>query len=460
MLTPSEPEGSGAPTAGDQAGFLVSVNIVFLSQIAIYGLAFALRVVLAQGLGDSGLGTYSLFFVAVLVAGGVANLGVGLGNIYFLNKGAYTYRTLLSGSLFVLLASTAVAWAAVGAWGLLYGDELFVQGDAFWMYAAALPAVIAYVLLTSFLHGESRFLALSSVAVVQGLTGVAVAGGLYAFDELDVLGAIIAFAASFLVADAVCFAVVATGRLDVGGVLQPDFAALREQIRYGAKGQIANLAQLFNYRLDQFLVAAFVSRAGVGHYTVAVGLSESVWWISSAVAMVLLPRLTGMDRERAGEVTPVICRNTLAVSIIAGFGLVAVSPLAIRVLFGREFDPSFLPLVLLMPGIIAASATRVLGSYLFSQGHIIYNTYATFIALGVTLALDFALIPWLEVEGAAIASSVAYTFSLVATLVWYRKVSGDGIAGALLVRPPDAEMYARALRKVLGRRSRAGDEAA
>ena len=104
-----------------------------------------------------------------------------------------------------------------------------------------------------------------------------------------------------------------------------------------------------------------------------------------------------------------------------------------------------------MPGIIAASATRVLGSYLFSQGHIIYNTYATFIALGVTLALDFALIPWLEVEGAAIASSIAYTFSLVATLFWYRKVSRGSIAGALLVRASDAEMYAGAVRKLLGR---------
>src|SRR3970282_1341442 len=103
--------------------------------------------------------------------------------------------------------------------------------------------------------------------------------------------------------------IVAAGRLDLGGVLKPDFGALREQIRYGAQGQIANLAQLFNYRLDQFLVAAFVSRAGVGHYTVAVGLSESVWWISSAVAMVLVPRLTRMDPESPGEVTPVGCAN-------------------------------------------------------------------------------------------------------------------------------------------------------
>ena len=458
MLTPPEPEVDAGPT-GAPAGFLVNVNIVFLSQIAIYGLAFVLRVILAQGLGDTGLGTYSLFFVAVLVAGGIANLGVGLGNIYFLNKGDYAYRTLLSGSLFVLLVSTALAWAAVVAWGLVIGDDLFVEGSAFWWYAAALPAVVAYVMLTSFLHGESRFLALSSVAVVQGLTGVAVAGALYVFDDLDVLGAIIAFTSSFVVADIVCFAIVAWGRLDVRGILRPDFTVLKEQVRYGAKGQIANLAQLFNYRLDQFLVAAFVSRAGVGHYTVAVGLGESVWWISSAVAMVLLPRLTGMDRERASEVTPVICRNTLGLSILAGIVLVGVSPLAIRILFGREFDPAFLPLVLLMPGIIAASATRVLGSYLFSQGHIIYNTYATFVALGVTLALDFALIPWLEVEGAAIASSIAYTCSLVATLIWYRRVSGGSIADAMVIRPSDVEMYAGVLRRVLGRERKAGDEA-
>ena len=93
---------------------------------------------------------------------------------------------------------------------------------------------------------------------------------------------------------------------------------------------------------------------------------------------------------------------------------------------------------------------------MFSQGHIIYNTYATFIALGITLALDFALIPWLEVEGAAIASSVAYTCSLVATLIWYRKVSGGSIRDALVMRQSDAEMYAGVLRRVLGRGSTTG----
>ncbi len=441
-------------------GFVFNVNLVFFSQIAIYGFAFALRVVLARALGDDGLGTYSLFFVAVLVAGGVANLGVGLGNIYFLNKRTYSYRTLLSGSLFVLGATSAVTWLVVIALGAFLGPDLFVSGKAFWLYAVALPGVVGYVLLTSFLHGSSRFLALSFVAVIQGAAAVVIAVAFHVGDYLDIFRALVAWTASFVIADIVAAAIVGVRNIELPRVLRPEWAVLNEQIKYGAQGQVANLAQLFNYRLDQFLVAAFVSRAGVGQYTVAVGLGESVWWISSAVAMVLLPSLTGMHRERADEVTPVICRNTLAVSVVAGVALMLVSPLAIRILFGTEFSPAQTPLILLMPGIMAASATRVLGSYLFSQGRIIYNTYATFFALGMTLALDFVLIPWLEVKGAALASSIAYTGALAATLYWYRKVSGGGIAGALLIRPSDMLLYWEILQRLLRRSALVEEEVA
>lgn len=432
----------------ERAGLLFSVNLVFLSQIAIYGLAFGLRVVLARGLGDDGLGTYSLFFVAVLVAGGVANLGVGLGNIYFLNKGAYSYETLLPGSLFVLGATSVIAWILLAAYGAVVETELFVSGRSYWLYAAALPAVVGYVLFTSFLHGASRFPALSAVAVVQGLTGLAAVGVLYAADELDVFWALAAWAASFLLADALALLLIGPGKAHLAAVLRPRWDVLRDQVRYGAQGQIANLAQLFNYRLDQFLVAAFVSRAGVGHYTVAVGLGESVWWLSSSVALVLMPRLTEMDPRRAAEMTPLACRNTLLASALAAIALIIVSPLAIDLLFGDEFSPARTPLILLMPGIIAACATRVLGSYLFSQGRIIYNTYATLIALGLTIALDFVLIPPLEVEGAAIASSIAYAASLTATLYWYRRESGGSISEALLFRPADLRYYAEAWERV------------
>src|SRR3989449_10146970 len=204
-----------------RGGFFLNVNVVFLSQIAIYGLAFCLRVVLARGLGDEGLGTYSLFFVAVLVAGAIANVGVGLGNIYFLNKGAYSYDELLSGSIFVLGASSLVAWAFLVAYGIILGPDLFVSGRSYWLYAVALPSVVGYVLLTSFLHGSSRFGALSGVAVAQGLIGVAVVGVLYVLDELDVFSALAGWVASFLLADIVALFLVGFKRIDVRRALHP-----------------------------------------------------------------------------------------------------------------------------------------------------------------------------------------------------------------------------------------------
>jgi len=433
---------------GSRGDFLVNVNLVFLSQIAIYGLAFGLRVILARGLGDEGLGTYSLFFLAVIVAGGIINLGVGLGNIFFLNKRTHSYRVLLASTLFVLAVTSALTWVLVPAFGFIAEPHLFVSGRAFWLYAAALPAVVAYVLFTSFLHGSSRFAALATVGVSQGLSGLLMAGGLYAADVLDVFGALAAWAGSFVLADLLALALIGVRNVDLGGVLRPQWHVLKDQVRYGAQGQIANLAQLFNYRLDQFLVAAFISNAAVGHYTVAVGLGESAWWISSAVAMVLLPRLTAMDSERAQEMTPLVCRNTVLVSVGAAAVLMAASPILIRVLFGGDFTPATAPLMLLMPGVIAASATRVLGSYLFSQGRVIYNTYATFIALGVTLTLDLVFIPTLEVPGAAIASSIAYVASLAATLYWYRQVSGGGVWQALIFRPSDRRFYGNLLQRL------------
>ena len=433
---------------GNGGAFFFNVNVVFLSQIAIYGLAFGLRVVLARGLGDEGLGTYSLFFLVAIVVGGIANLGVGLGNIYFLNKGTHSYRVLLAGTLFVLATTSVLTWLLVAAYGLIAEPNLFVSGRAFWLYAAALPAVIAYVLLTSFLHGSSRFPALTAVALAQGLSGLLMVAGLYAAGALDVFGALAAWAGSFLLADLIALALIGVRNLDFGRVLRPQWPVLKDQIRYGAQGQIANLAQLFNYRLDQLLIVAFISRAAVGHYTVAVGLGESVWWISSAVAIVLLPRLTQMDPQRAQEMTPLISRNTVLVSLAGAAVLMAASPVLIRVLFGSDFTPATTPLMLLMPGIIAGSATRVLGSYLFSQGRIIYNTYATFIALGVTIVLDLALIPWLRVPGAAIASSIAYVASLVATLYWYRSVSGGGVWQALVFRPSDVHFYVDLLQRL------------
>jgi O-antigen/teichoic acid export membrane protein len=251
--------------------------------------------------------------------------------------------------------------------------EAFVSGRANWLRAPTLPAIVAYLLPTSFLRATSRFLAMSLVAISQGLAGLLIATGLSYADALDLFGAALAFAGSFALADVLALIAIGHRHLNAAAFPHPQ-AGAEAPVRYGAQGQMASVAQLSNCRLDRFLVTAVAIRASVGHYAVTTSVSESVWWLSGAVTLVLLPRLSGLDRKKAAGLTPVICRKTVTLSVLAAIALAAVSPLAIPLLFREDFEPAGTPLMLLKPGIVAISAARIPGSHLYSQGKVIYNT--------------------------------------------------------------------------------------
>src|SRR4030066_289258 len=95
-----------------------------------------------------------------------------------------------------------------------------------------------------------------------------------------------------------------------------------------------------------------------------------------AVRLALLPRLTRMEPERAAEVTPVACRNTLLISAIGAAALAALARVAVKPVFGQDFSDVPDAMALLMPGIVALSGTKVLSSYIFSQGQVVLNSVA------------------------------------------------------------------------------------
>jgi len=123
----------------------------------------------------------------------------------------------------------------------------------------------------------------------------------------------------------------------------------------------------------------------------------------------------------------------------------------VRPVFGSDFSDVPDAMALLMPGIVALSGTKVLSSYIFSQGQVVLNSVAALVALVATLALDAVLIPEFGVDGAAAASSVAYAASLLVTLYFYRQISSGSIWECVLPRPGDAALYAGLARRVWGR---------
>ena len=166
-------------------------------------------------------------------------------------------------------------------------------------------------------------------------------------------------------------------------------------------------------------------------------MSQSIWLLANAVAAVLAPRLTASAPSEAARVTPLVCRNTLLMSAVAALGLGAVSPWLLPALFGGDFDAAVAPLLWLLPGTVALAGSKVLTSYVFSQGQVFTNSMITLASLAVTLVADFALIPAFGVTGAAIASSIAYGVHFALSLVAYRRLSGGSGWDAVMVRADD-----------------------
>ena len=139
-------------------------------------------------------------------------------------------------------------------------------------------------------------------------------------------------------------------------------------------------------------------------------------------------------------------------AVLAAIGLVAVSPIAIQVLFGGDFYPeAFLLLVLLMPGIIAASCTRVLGSFLQSGPHHLQHVRHVHRAWRDHWPRSRADT---AVRGGGRRRGLLDRLclrALVATLYWYGKVSGCSIAEALIWRPSDVTHYRRLVDRLRGK---------
>jgi O-antigen/teichoic acid export membrane protein len=443
-LASSEP---AAAEDGARLGFVGNVNLVLLSYVASAALAFVATVLVSRALGPEGRGIYALFLLTVSLTQVVVSLGVGVSAVYFIGKGTYPLARIVANTQQVALASAVLAVALVVLAVPTVGDALLDRGVPYWAFAFMLPLFLNYGVLTSVLQGASRFVAMNALIVLQPLVLVALLAVALASGDVTTGEALVYW--SIATAAAVAIGLVALGAAFLSRELvRFDWPSIWEQIRFGVQGQIGNLVQLLNYRLDQYIVLLFVNAAGVGIYAVAVAVSQSVWFVSNAVATVLLPRLTAAGEDDAARTTPVACRNTLLLSALAAGALAILAPFIVEPIFGEDFAPAVTPLLWLLPGAVALAGSKILASYVFSRGYPLVNSAITVGALVVTLGADFALIPALGVTGAAIASSLAYCAHFALSLVAYRRLSGGSLREAVVVGGADLRMYADFARRL------------
>ena len=427
----------------------IDAMLTFGRQFLAGLLQLGIVLLIGRMLGPEGTGTYALALLLPTLLSSLLNLGMATSNVYFLASRQFELRQV---------------WTTTRNMGLILGVVGLILGVVIVVFAAelAFPQIDQNLLLLSMLifpfslisgqisgifQALQDFRSYNLLVLAQPVLALSLLASLWSLDAFA-LPAVLA-ATIIAHAGALCVGLVFLARrvavfCPTVGML----AYLRPAVRYGIQAHLSNLVAFLNYRLDLFLVNLFLGTAAAGLYTIAVRLVEQLWIISQAVSTVLFPKLSSLIGDERGRtaLTPLIARLVLWLTLLIAGVLAAIAEPLIVALFGAAFAGAVPALLVLLPGIVLLSCSRILASDLAARRLVHINMFLAVGILVVNTAGNLLLIPIFGIVGAALATSLAYAINLLTRLVIQWQVTQVSWWLILIPQPEDFRRLAQALK--------------
>ncbi len=420
--------------------FVKNTLLTFSTQIIVVILSLIISIILARTLGPANIGIYSMIMLICTLLGTFGNLGINISNTYYGIKKRYNWEEITSNSLiFAFVMGIALGTGFIAYY--IYFNPVFLRGidpKLIIIASTALPFIILIPCFQFILLGQNRIKEYNLVSIIQNSLFLA----LILFSILIMKGnlqeVIISWLTAFIIAGILSVHLVST----VTKIkLQFNLLLFKKSIKFGVKGYLGNIIQFFNYRIDLFLITILLNLTFVGYYSIAVSIAESLLFLPAAISTILFARTTEVSEKNSNKSTPIVCRNTIFITILAALFTLAVGKPVIVILFGSKFLPSWEPLLALLPGIISLSVCKVLSSDLTGRGKPIISTYISTISLAINIPLNLLLIPKLGITGSSIASTLSYTISAIFVLFSFVRLSKTNIKDVTILKKEDLKLY-------------------
>ncbi|MCH7709162.1 MAG: oligosaccharide flippase family protein [Myxococcales bacterium] len=224
-------------------------------------------------------------------------------------------------------------------------------------------------------------------------------------------------------------------------------------LKFGARLEGAAIIGQVDLRIAGFIVAYFAAADQLAFYAIAEGLVFYVVTIPTLVGHVLLPKIAREGAEVAADMTAAACRSTLFVTSGMLLVLGAASQPLLRLLYGEEYLPAAMILVVLLPVALGRSGLRILGRYIIVSNQLYWIGVANTVSLAAHVALLFLWVPTYGVIGAAAATSVSVMLRFAILIEAFRRLSDIGLLEILLVRGTDITRIWRAGLDILSLRA-------
>jgi O-antigen/teichoic acid export membrane protein len=405
----------------------IDIVLTFSRQFLAGLMQLGLLLIIARRLGPEGAGTYAVALLLPSIMSQLLNLGLASANVYFVASRQFPLTQVWVASRDLVLLMGALGLVLGAGLVLLMGELAFPGIPQIVLLSALLifPTSLMAGIVSGLFQALQDFRAFNIAVLVQPVLSLAGVCLLWLADQMDIASVLIVVALAHALALTVALALL--GRrtpLAAIGVARMEY--LRPAISYGVKAHLGNIMSFLNYRLDMFLVNLLAGPTAAGIYTVAVRLTEQLWMISQSVSTVIFPRLSAMANDEATRraFTTLMARIVLWITLAAAGLLAAIAQPLIQLMFGSDFVGAVTAMLILLPGIVLLSSARVLANDFAARGWVGINMALAALILLINTVANLVLIPQYGFLGAAMATTLAYTFDVTVRLLLQWRLVG------------------------------------
>jgi len=410
-----------------------AIGSTLLRQVLSSGMYFIALWVTTRQLGphDNGLLVTALLLPQTLYA--FLNLGLAPSHVFHMSSGVGSPHAMrrMNWSLALGLWAIAALVLALANDGVI-GRYLPGTAKSTALYASLLfPVMLLAAWTAALIQGARDYATYNKTALTQPFVfcaGVLLLGAAGAVSVPAVLAChILSQGALWLVSEA-----------RVRGYAAPPVAAGQARLRFGTavafglRAHLSNVITFLNYRVALYLVSFLLDPAAAGRYALSIQLAEVLWMIASAASVVVFPESAAHNSSPAAlqamvrRIALSVFKITFAGGLLAG----ALSVVVIPWVFGQDYAGSVLPFVILLPGIITWSYMSVVANSLAGMGCQRVNIQGALLSFALNCGGCLLAIPVFGMEGAALASSVAFTATAGYTILMYRRIMAERIMAA------------------------------
>jgi O-antigen/teichoic acid export membrane protein len=384
------------------------------TQAAILGLGATSGILSARLLGPVGRGQLAALVVWPSTLMFLCNLGINQAIVFHTGQRRHgfgeilTAATLIGGaqSLLVLAIGCAVLPLALRN----YPPEVRFLS---FLFLASAPALLLGGQPANLLQGRLEMFWFNLLRMI--------APGIYALGVVLLLALhrpSLSNVVSFQVAGIIVAALAGYALLNKRGVFEVrwDAEAARQLLSYGIRSHVSSLSYFFNQRVDQLILSLLVPPRDLGLYVVAVTVSTTVTLVPQAAGMVTLATGSNSDPASTRRMIGRSFRVLLAWLVGTCAVLYVACPWLIVRVFGAGFGPSVAACRVLLVGTVALGLNQMLYDGARALNRPALPSYAEGVSMIITAGVLLLLVPRMSFMGAAIASSLAYTCSLLVML--------------------------------------------